>query len=350
MKTVSETLHLQRRNNVWHYYRRTPDNLVPIVGRRFFKHSLKTSNLAEAKKLRTVEDLKLDALFEAALESHKTNSASMPEHKASVSLGMLIDYVRKHVSEADRRSAEEFVADPPNQEERRELWVNSDIERSVLMNPEDPNRGCWIASMKHRVLAEAATTVDDPTLDAQFAEIVRRGLLEITRRRLDRYEDRHDRKYLDKLFDPEIKPSMSFRQLKDVFVAEKSEEYEINGVSRKRLDKVTAIADCLCEAIGETLPVAEIDDDRVQHVRSLIAKCPSNRLKVYPKLSLEDAVERAAKEKKATLSPTTQAVYLDTLRDILKVGVRKKLLASNPAADLRPVKKDTVPAHQKRFP
>jgi len=38
------------------------------------------------------------------------------------------------------------------------------------------------------------------------------------------------------------------------------------------------------------------------------------------------------------------------LRDILKVAVRKKLLPSNPAADVKPLKRDALSADQKRLP
>ncbi len=348
---MSETLHLQRRGGTWHYYRRTPPHLVSIIGRRFFKRSLKTSSLAEARKLRTVEDLKLDALFSAAAESKALASGSSADYKLNISLDTLIDYVRKHVSEVDKEKAETFAVDPPaNQSERHELWVDADMQRDALTNPEDPNRATWVDFTKRRVLAQAGATIVDPTVEAQFAEIVRRGLLEITRRRLDRYEDRHDRPFFDMLFDPNAKPNMTFRQLKDIYLAEKTEEFDANNVSKKRLDKITAIAECLCEIIGEPTPVEKIDDNHVQRVRSLLAKCPTNRFKVYPKLNLEDAVAQAAKQGKPTLSPITQSVYLDVLRDILKVGVRKKLMGSNPAADLRPLKKDNVPADQKRFP
>lgn len=230
------------------------------------------------------------------------------------------------------------------------MWADADMDRDALSTPDDPNRAHWVNSTKRRVLAQAGVTIDDPTIDSQFAEIVRRGLLEITHRRLDRYQDRHDRTFFDKLFDPAARRSTSFRQLKDVYLAEKAEQFDANDVSKKRLDKITAIADCLCEIIGESTPVEKIDDDHMQRARRLLAKCPTNRLKLYPKLSLQDAIERAAKQGKPTLSPITQSVYLDVLRDILKVGLRKKLIASNPAVDLRPLKKDNVPADQKRFP
>lgn len=100
---MSETLHLQRRGSTWHYYRRTPPHLASVIGRRFFKYSLKTSNLAKARRLRTVEDLKLDALFSAAADKKAAACEISTDRKATVSLDTLIDYVRKHVSEVDKR-------------------------------------------------------------------------------------------------------------------------------------------------------------------------------------------------------------------------------------------------------
>jgi hypothetical protein len=91
MKTVSETLHLQRRGGTWYYYRRTPPDLVSIVGRRFFKRSLKTTSLAEALKLRTVEDLRLDALFSAVAETKALASGTVADYKTNISLDTLID-------------------------------------------------------------------------------------------------------------------------------------------------------------------------------------------------------------------------------------------------------------------
>src|SRR3546814_8370913 len=82
----------------------------------------------------------------------------------------------------------------------------------------------------------------------------------------------------------------------------------------------------------------------------MLSRIPGNRLKHYPKLSVEKAIERAAKDGKSTLSAPTQGHYLDILRDLLKLAVRKKLLHANPAADARPIKKDTLSADQKRKP
>uniref|UniRef100_UPI00403F392C DUF6538 domain-containing protein n=1 Tax=Hyphomicrobium sp. ghe19 TaxID=2682968 RepID=UPI00403F392C len=39
MKPVSQTLHLQKRGDVYHYFRRVPKHLVPIIGKSFLKRS-----------------------------------------------------------------------------------------------------------------------------------------------------------------------------------------------------------------------------------------------------------------------------------------------------------------------
>jgi hypothetical protein len=66
MEPVADTLHLQKRGDVWHYYRRVPQHLVPIIGRRFIKRSLGVTKREDAKRLRTIEDLKVEAMFAAA--------------------------------------------------------------------------------------------------------------------------------------------------------------------------------------------------------------------------------------------------------------------------------------------
>jgi integrase len=172
----------------------------------------------------------------------------------------------------------------------------------------------------------------------------------VQRRKIARYEDRHDRLVYDKLFDPERPPAVTFSELADMFLIEKEQEYVLNGVSRKRADKVQAIVAILKEIVGAGTPVHSIDDDVVQAVRSIVAKVPANRNKLFPGLSLTQSIEKMQKQGKAGLSPQTQATYLSTLRDVLKVAVRKKLLPANPAAEVRPLKKDTVPPDQKRLP
>lgn len=65
-QSLSQTTRLIRRNCIYHYRRRVPDDLVAAIGRHEIHHSLGITSLTEAKKLRTIEDHKWDARFQAA--------------------------------------------------------------------------------------------------------------------------------------------------------------------------------------------------------------------------------------------------------------------------------------------
>lgn len=73
MKNVAETTHLTKRGDRWHYYRRVPTSLVPIVGKTFIKKSLGTSDLKEARVLRNALNVQVDAEF-AALGGSLSNT------------------------------------------------------------------------------------------------------------------------------------------------------------------------------------------------------------------------------------------------------------------------------------
>jgi integrase len=81
-----------------------------------------------------------------------------------------------------------------------------------------------------------------------------------------------------------------------------------------------------------------------------LARIPGNRTKIYGTRPLDEVVERAAAENKPLLSPVTQQQYLAALRDVLDLAVKKRLTPVNPAEGLKPIKRDTVTAGEKRRP
>lgn len=347
---MAETLYLQKRGGVWYYFRRVPKPLVPIVGKQFIKHSLGTGNLAEAKRLRTVHELHTDALF-AAAERGKIVRSGEASASRSVSMPTLIEHVRAMADSMDRKAADYLVRNPSaDREELYERQMDAEYELGILTNPADPRQAELVDRAALRLLSGIGVEIPDLATAAEFDEVVRRALIELCRRRIDRYTDRFDRTFHDNLFDPSRRAAVTVKELAQTYLDEKEEEYRLNAVSTKRLDKIKASVATVCAIIGEATPVSAIDDDAVQRVRRLIAQIPSNRTKFYPKLPIEAAVERARKDGRPTLSPPTQAHYLDIFRDMLKVAVRKKYLSSNPAEDARPLKKDGVAASDKRKP
>lgn len=343
---MAETHHLQKRGQNWHYYRRVPTALVPLVGKAFVKKSLGTSDLKVAKILRNALNVQIDAEFAAA--EAQGDGAPPP---APVSLAMLTEHLRQHIAGLDQRSAARLVIDPPETEaEKAEMKQDAEIGLGVLKNRDDPRGAEWVASVFDKVTAKAGASLSDKEVVSGFAEIVRRGLMELQHRKLDRLRDEHGAGPHDPLFDPSRPSTVTFGELVEMFWTERTAEYAANGISAKRSDKVRAELDFVLEALGEETPLHQINDDTIQAFRKTLDRTPANRRKVYPKLSLVQAQERAAKEGKTVLSPVTQAQYIRTLRDVLAVGLRKGLLRHNPAIDVKPLKKNKTAAAEKRLP
>ena len=83
-------------------------------------------------------------------------------------------------------------------------------------------------------------------------------------------------------------------------------------------------------------------------MRTILARLPANRTKLYGDLPVDKAIERATKEGKPLLSPVTQQQYLGAGR--LDLAAKKRLIPVNPAVGLKPIKRDAVSASDKRRP
>jgi hypothetical protein len=104
------------------------------------------------------------------------------------------------------------------------------------------------------------------------------------------------------------------------------------------------------EIVGDETPVDAVDYDACLRTRTVLARLPANRTKLYGDLPIDQAIARAAKDGKPLLAPVTQERYLAALQDILDLVAKKRLINVNPAEGLRPIKRDAVAASDKRKP
>ena len=81
-----------------------------------------------------------------------------------------------------------------------------------------------------------------------------------------------------------------------------------------------------------------------------LSRIPTNKTKIYPNISLDEAIARSEKEGRGSLATLTQAMYLGVFRDVLKLARRKKFLSYIPDDDIKPLKKETLSADKKRLP
>jgi integrase len=264
---------------------------------------------------------------------------------------VLAEYLRDLVDAEDAASKQRLLADPPqNEDEQRELCIDAETELQICSDPADERRNIWVFDIVQRVLAKAQSEAPPADGMAELNDLVRRALLELSQRRLSRYNDKFDREWFDCFFDPARVKSMSTRALADLYVDEKRTEFKLNNVSQKRLDKVVSHIEALVEIVGPEVPADLIDDEIVQNVRKSLAHLPSNRFKLYPGIPIAEAIVRGQKADRKAISATTQGQYLDELKGLLNLAVRRKLISSNPALHVKPLKKDTRPPHLKRLP
>jgi hypothetical protein len=227
---MSQT-HLLRRNAVFYYHRRVPLPLVEKLGKKVILFSLGTTNPKEAKKLRAAHDLQWDARFDAVNQG--PGAPKLINGDPPSELGLL-QLVKDYVEQADSKARMATLADPPdNMSQKAEIKADIEIGRSILQNIDDPRRAQWLQSTAAKVLGPSGTTTPISNSDI-FAEIVRRGLLELQNRQLARLEDDFSRPFFDQAFNPQNEPpAVTFGQVADQFIALTDEHAKANSTSQK---------------------------------------------------------------------------------------------------------------------
>lgn len=347
--------HLQRRNGVYYYRRRVPLHLVTAIGKKVVQVSLHTTSFKEAKKRRTLRDLEWDARFEAAAVvgpvdavNQESKSAALGEPlDESACLELVRNYVERHDREARKREAKVY---PITAEERTEMQIEAEIEAQSLRAQDDLHHQ-WVHLAGTEALKATGKSFGNPDVPGEIlAELVRRGLMELNRRYRARLGDDHSRSFFDQLFDPSRPAKMTFGKLAEQHLRLVEEDAAVNGLGAKGLDRQRTTISLVREIVGDATPVDAVDYDVCLQVRTVLARLPANRTKLYGDLPIDQAIARAKKEGKPVLAPVTQERYLAGLRDILDLAAKKKLITVNPAEGLRPIKRDSVAASDKRKP
>src|SRR5579862_4087153 len=222
------------------------------------------------------------------------------------------------------------------------MRIEAEFEAQTLQARDDLHHE-WIYLAGTEALKAAGKSFNDPDVPGEtLAELVRRGLLELNRRYRARLADDHGRSFFDQLFDPARPAKLTFGKLADQHMSLIEEDGAINALGAKGLDRQRATIALVREIVGDDTPVDAVDYDACLHIRTILARLPANRTKLYGDLPIDQAIERAAKDGKPLLSPVTQERYLVALRDLLDLAAKKWLIPVNPAEGLRPIKRDAI--------
>ena len=195
---MAKPVGLFERDGVYYFRRRVPKELIAAIGRSTIKESLNTKNYEQAKKRCHARAVYWDACFEEARNGSGT-TGSTPKTLTAEQARVLV-YVAKQ--DAARRTR--YVSDgPATLDEKREMLIEADIEEQELREPGNENAQKDIFLTEQRILATGGLQPGNGGISPQeFAELVRRGLLELTRRAAAQLRDQYGLSHFDHLFAP----------------------------------------------------------------------------------------------------------------------------------------------------
>jgi uncharacterized protein DUF6538 len=160
MQNVSSKHHLFQRNGIFYYRRRVPTHLVKEIGKQFIQHSLNTTSLAQAKKLRALKDIEWDVRFDGLQKDanpgpDSANSQPTVNSTAS-SEGDLLRLVREYVERKDEEFRKSFAGHPPESErEKAEMSMEAKLDAQIIRDRDDPQADAWIYSTGKEILQAA---------------------------------------------------------------------------------------------------------------------------------------------------------------------------------------------------
>jgi len=341
---VSKTYRLMKVKGTFYYRRRVPKPYVELLGKNIIKDSLKTSLAKEAASRRALKDVEYDTLFASfddKIEA-KLNPPAMTQADA-------VEFVRAFVEENDAEAAKRFTEDPPESEDqRREMLAESTQDWASLADP----RFLKEHGIDNRILEKVTGNIpfkfDQSIFSyAQFYSLVIRGLRETHRRDMARLKSEYKQRTFDQLFADGLAPgsmdstisntSVSLGSVSDGFIAEYKEEAPVRGTSQKTIDGIVTAAEFAKEAIGDGVPIGEVNYQRCKEFQKLLSRTTPNRKKTYPGLSVEEAADQAEKDGRSVMAHDTQVTYLRTLTMILKYGVKIGCISQVPSEGMKPL-------------
>ena len=345
---MGDSFHLQRRGAVWYYRRRVPEELVRTLGKSVVQYSLKTTDKKQAKKLREHEDLRWTAQFDSMLVHNPASDPLRSGAAVQDSTDKALRLIANYIDRSERSFGEVLAKEGPGDAEtQKDMQVELETKLRILRNPDDADAAEMISRTADRVLLRLGQS-QSGVIDDQVYEIVRRALLELSRRKLARLRDDYGRSYFDEMFSPSRLSRTNFAELAQQFIALKAEDARVNSTSLKHLDRIRAVVQLIEEIVGSSTAVAEVDYDVCLNVRSTLARVPLNRNKLFPGRDINEILRAA--DGATTLSPVSQERYLSGLRDILDLALRKGLIDTNPAQGMRALKREQVASGDKRRP
>jgi len=329
MDVVSKQ-YLQHRRMVWIFRRRVPPHLQGIIGQTEWKESLKTgdlrSALARRNQLAAQTEMQI-AAAEAEL-ARKSSPPLTPVEAASL--------------------ANEWLGS----------WIQLDAEMRLARGAEwseGVDLALEVTASEHR---EALATGDWHDMREEAEKLLRRGgrwypsgdgslrvlageLLKARVRGDDLLALRQGGAVVEAPASQPAAAGGSSMAVETLIAKFREAQVAERGLTLTQ-KKYGHIFSALTEILGGGRRIAEVTREDGRAVKSLLQRVPLYAGRRYPKLTLMDAAEAAARDGAPVLSPGTVRTYLQNLAAVFNFAVKEQWLSQSPVEGLVPDRMPTV--------
>ncbi|PZO78279.1 MAG: hypothetical protein DI629_12430 [Mesorhizobium amorphae] len=335
------------RGNTWHLRVKVPEALRPLVGKVEFRKSLKTSNLAEARRLLPLELVKVDAEIAAArrklaAKPVSTLSRSEMEHLA--------------VELFHKREAKRLAAAPGGPDALTHHEADADLADflDALRDPKDEEAENIVGNAARRLLADNAVALDTKSREwREFSGLVRRAYLESARRSLKEHRADHSAAPGDALFavvegSKPIPPSAAPVTLEELLKRWRATPNQKAHSPKSKL-KAAAQDRLFLEVFGKGTPITSISRPNAARLVDLLARLPANAAKRWPKATSIEAADLAAEAGVEPMARLTARSYLTAFHTMFEHARQCGHVEINPVTGLS-VGTDRIAARDRRHP
>jgi integrase len=348
---------LMRRGARYHIRVRVPRDLVAAIGRTEIWKSLGTADHREAVRKYFPARAELQKTFDEARRRRDANG--------KLSGGEALHIVRTWFREVDRKAADadfglfEDDAHATLAETEQDILdlvegaggesIQAALHR-VLINAGWPARPHVIGTIQTRRTKVAAV---DGHVPAELHDLVRRGLVELARRRHERLRGSPNGVSFDPLFSngAVVQPVANGHDSAGIIVGELIERFRAEkepAQSPKLRSDYAMLYEIIGDLWGNGMPARAITRADCRRVKDLFEALPSNAKKRLRGKTLVQAAEHARAHNIAPMNPKTANQHLARLASMLKWALQEEHMDRNPAASLKVAALETDPRHARR--
>ena len=325
-----------RRGEMWQFRVKVPPELIPVIGRRDIRYSLKTTDRREAISAERIESLRWDQRFEDArrqLEAGGSNgSGSAAAALSDIEIDRLAAIYLHDVMEEDEAARREGL----DERSYRKMAESLDV----------------VTLGGGHALARGDTTLVEFEVDDLLdrngirldkgSEAYRKlsfAIMKTNQRAMEAKTERHAGKVVDT---PPPPPAIT-AAVQGLTVAKLIEAYmaapDRAGRSGKTQMSYTVIFRALKELLGENKPAREVTRQDCRDVRDVLMAMPPNATKRFPDMPIKDVAALATAKGLPVLSTTTVNSYLNNLAALFNWAIAEHYVDRSPALGLAPSRK-----------